>query len=216
MAKIKKETVDALSRKPILTTDMSKVKSYQDSLYAYNLSQQMKNLYSKGIIRSSDFDESTYKKSLDDFYNKYVRSGVYNEKVLPYAVKKNGSYTYDWINYTDNNKSGILKVNKPIQPYVYGFERQELNPISPIGLKKTDFESEELSPIELKNKKVSLKEPEHWLDITEPNGKGTQRMYFDSKEEKEAFMKENPMLRIGQNSVAKIRPETLEYLKNKK
>lgn len=220
MAKIKKETVETLKRNPIYTTDMSKVKSYQDSLYAYDLNQKHKDLSDKkakyllGKIKLSEDDERIFLKSVNDFKNKYMDSGgVYDKKVKPYYVKdKKGDEVYDWIYYDNDQKLGIPRVNKPVQPYVYGFEKQELNPI----LKKTDFESEELSPIELKNKKISLKEPEHFLDISNPNGKGTQRIYFDTREELEDYQKENSMLKTGSFSRAKIDPKVLEVLKKKK
>ena len=161
MAKIKKETVDALSRKPILTTDMSKVKSYQDSLYAYNLDKQFEDVLRNVVKNSSNVNERKNDKLLNNFENKYFNSGIWGKKVVPYFVKdKNGNEIDDLRIDLGNLSLGSRLVNKPVQPYVYGFEKQELNPISPIGLKKTDFESEELSPIELspielKNKKVS-------------------------------------------------------------
>ena len=61
-----------------------------------------------------------------------------------------------------------------------------------------------------------MKEPEHFLDISEPDGKGTQRIYFDTRKQLEAFQKESPMLKTGSFSRAKIKPEVLEILKNKK
>lgn len=222
MAKIKKETVDALSRKPILTTDMSKVKSYQDSLYAYNLDKQFEDVLRNVVKNSSNVNERKNDKLLNNFENKYFNSDIWGKKVVPYFVKdKNGNEIDDLRIDLGNFSLGSRLVNKPVQPYVYGFEKQELNPISPIGLKKTDFESEELSPIELspielKNKKVSLKEPEHFLDISNPDGKGTQRIYFDTREELEEYQKENPMLKTGSFSRAKIDPKVLEVLKNKK
>jgi hypothetical protein len=41
-------------------------------------------------------------------------------------------------------------------------------------------------------------------------------MYFESREELENFQKENPMLKTGSFSRAKIKPEILEILKKKK
>lgn len=217
MAKIKKETVDALSRKPILTTDMSKVKSYQDSLYAYNLDKQFEDVLRNVVKNSSNVNERKNDKLLNDFENKYFDSDIWYKKVVPYFVKdKNGNEIDDLRIDLGNLSLGSRLVNKPVQPYAYDFDKQQMSPISPIGLKKTDFESEELSPIELKNKKVSLKEPEHFLDISNPNGKGTQRIYFESREELEDYQKENPMLKTGSFSRAKIDPKVLEVLKNKK
>jgi hypothetical protein len=230
MAKLKKETIDALSRKPILTTDMSKVKSYQDSLYAYNIGRKMREEF----LKFANKNDITFVQDDDNIYKKPI--GKINKNLKPQSVAR---FWYDgndqraqisgYFGQISQEKENqlqdflskqIAKVapsyDRPIQPYVYGFEKQKLNPISPIASKEIDIENEELKPIELKNKKVSLKEPEHWLDITELNGKGTQRMYFESKEEKETFMKENPMLRIGQNTTAKLKPEILQMLKNKK
>jgi hypothetical protein len=120
-------------------------------------------------------------------------------------------------NYS-NSEFGYNKApryNKPAQPYLLK-EDEIINKVSPIGQKEIEIENEELSPVELKNKKVSVKEPEHFLDISEPDGKGTKRMYFESREELENFQKENPMLKTGSFSRAKIKPEVLEILKKKK
>jgi hypothetical protein len=230
MAKIKKETVDALSRKPILTTDMSKVKSYQDSLYAYNIGRKM----DEEFLKFANKNDIRFVQDNDNIYKKPI--GEINKNLKPKSVgrfwyegndkRAQASGSFGQISQEKENQlqdflnKQIAKVapyyDRPIQPYVYGFEKQELNPISPIGLKKTDFESEELSPIELKNKKISLKEPEHFLDISNPNGKGTQRIYFDTREELEDYQKENSMLKTGSFSRAKIDPKVLEVLKKKK
>jgi len=204
MAKIKKETIESLKHNPIYTTDIKKVKAYQDSLNAYNIHK-----------KSDETISDAYKKNMD--YNDIL-------KLIENTNKKEKSID----KYYEKTKEGLTKynpmgwdyfsaiVNKPVQPYIYGSEKVEMNPIQSIKPNEIEIENQELSPVELKNKKVSVKEPEHFLDIAEPDGKGTKRMYFESREELENFQKENPMLKTGSFSRAKIKPEILEILINKK
>jgi hypothetical protein len=175
------------------------------------------------------FDEINKKLAPKDIYTFLWKGAKYErgKKIkIGGAVDKNDNEVnedltkklYSFTSNYANSEFGYNKApryNKPVQPYLLK-EDEIIDKISPIEQKEIEIENQELSPVELKNKKVNVKEPEHWLDVTEPNGKGTQRMYFESKEEKETFMKENPMLRIGQNTTAKIKPEILQMLKNKK
>ena len=57
-------------------------------------------------------------------------------------------------------------------------------------------------PIELEDKK-------RWLDIAEQRSKKAQSKYFELDKEREMLIKENPLLKIGQNAVDKIKPENL-------
>jgi hypothetical protein len=101
-------------------------------------------------------------------------------------------------------------------PQSYSTNQEELKTIASKKLENESIEKNSIHPIELKNKKVNVNEPENFLDISEPDGKGTKRMYFDTREELEKFQKENPMLKTGSFSRAKIKPEVLEILKKKK
>ena len=203
MAKLKKETVESIKRNPIYTTDMKKVKAYQDSLNAYNFHKKSDEDVLNAFRKNMNYDDIL----------KLIENKQNEEKSIDkYMVREDGFLKYKPLGY--NYYSRI--VNKPVQPYIYGLEKIEMNPIKSIEPNEIELENQELSPVQLKTKKVSVKEPEHFLDISEPNGKATKRMYFESREELENFQKENPMLKTGSFSRAKIKPEVLEILKKKK
>lgn len=224
MAKLKKETVETLKRNPIYTTDFDKVKSYSDSLNAYNIGEEIyKNYLNYANKNNLKFDEwINYNKPVSQVNENLIPKNVYGfwQNQYKRMADKNWGQTSEKTTEEARNfqKEQIAlqapRYKKPVQPYI--LEAQDLESIpSKEGFSNVDdFGIEEMYKVPIK--KTTLKEPEHFLDVSEPNGKGTQRIYFDTKEEKEVFMRENPMLRIGQNSVAKIKPETLEYLKNKK
>jgi hypothetical protein len=230
MAKIKKETVESIKRSPIYTTDMKKVKSYQDSLSAFNTGQKMwddfLNFANKNDITFVGDDRAAkpvdkINKNLIPIGSGYFYYGKENNGRASDSREVNKEVSQE----TENKLQSFLNsqlakyvpsYKKPIQPYLFGIDKQLINPITPIGQKEINIEEENISPVELKNKKVSVEEPEHFLDISEPDGKGTKRMYFESREELENFQKENPMLKTGSFSRAMIDPRILEILKKKK
>lgn len=211
--KLKNENNNELTRKTLITKDKAKVKAYADSLDAYNKTKDIENpkYYEKGSEPSwytwkgndRDILNKFMKKNNIDLNYEYYRTNKFPGKVQPIEVGDFG----------EGMAYPIYK--KPVQPYQL-LEDEIINPISSIDSKEINIEEEGVNPVEFKNKKVSVKEPEHFLDISEPNGKGTKRMYFDTREELENFQKENPMLKTGSFSRAKIKPEVLEILKKKK
>jgi hypothetical protein len=246
MARLKEKTIQVLQNKPIYTNDFNKIRKYQDSLDAYNSAIDMENALIEWNKNKTTLNKNKYLKAKDNNYNHFLSeydskfydelkkrgynyinspsslqtSYFYPDLETPYDSRKgkgigdNSTASYILAASGSNAGDALFPFQKPVQPYIR--TKEEINPISPIAKKEIDIEEEGIKPVELKNKKVSVEEPEHWLDITEPNGKESKRMYFESKEEKESFLKDNPMLRIGQNTVAKIKTETLEYLKKKK
>jgi hypothetical protein len=164
-----------------------------------------KDMKKNGFITSKeDFDLIKYYKSLgftDDNIMYHNSPDVVHPKIN--AI---GSY-YDGL-----AMSPIYK--KPVQPYM--LPKDELNKIQSKGVVENDeIEGPEL--VSLKNEKINVKEPsEHFLDISDPDGKETKRMYFDTRKQLEDFQKENPMLKTGSFSRAMIDPRILEILKKKK
>lgn len=208
MAKLKKETIDALSRNPIYTKDIDKVKAYQDSLYAYNANKKLKEHYAN-LVKNLDFSGEGEK-----------LGGEFLVKQQPfskYFVRGKDGY---WIGEHNNRGQkgawfNTYVVNKPIQPYI--LSKDELSEIPSKGIVSENEEVKLPEIYKAKNQKVNLEEPsEHFLDVSEPNGEGTQRIYFDTRKQLEDFQKENPMLKTGSFSRAKINPKVLEVLKNKK
>lgn len=298
MAKLKKETVETLKRNPIYTTDLNKIKSYQDSLNLYKAMQMQDKLMGSSTwdeVRAERLKGKPYKTTtwnvedenglpLKDLRGNYIynKVGPYKEitriakgkdigKDVPqhpewweynklkekraegddYKSEKhmkdgwlvsqedlNLIKYYKSLGFTDNEimyhsspdvvnpkiksigtyydgnaLSPIYK--KPIQPYMLA--KDELNKIPSKGVVSENEEVELPELYKTKNQKVNVKEPsEHFLDISEPDGKGTQRVYFDTRKQLEAFQKESPMLKTGSFSRAKLKPEILQMLKNKK
>ena len=76
------------------------------------------------------------------------------------------------------------------------------------------------------NKTKAEYTPEHYIDIVDINGKNPQRIPFESLEDKASYLKQNPLLKLGQWTYAdskrrgdtkpKLKTETLAVLKNKK
>lgn len=165
-----------------------------------------KDMYDNGFVRSkSDFDLIKYYKSLGFTDNEIMYHS--SPDVVHPKIKSIGTY------YDGNALSPIYK--NPIQPYM--LPKDELNKIPSKGIFSEDEEIELPEVYKTNNQKVNVKEPsEHFLDISEPDGKGTRRIYFDTRKKLEAFQKENPMLKTGSFSRAKIKPEVLEILKKKK
>jgi len=238
--KLKNENNNELTRKTLITKDKAKVKAYADSLDAYNKGEKIYNNFlnysDKNNLMLSKYNNSWTDNDGVTYNNEYLPVEEINKKLIPkdaydfkgqivdgfyIPIDKKGKITSkktadeleDFFNKQYYSKA--YRYKKPIQPYEYQKE-DIINPIKSIGQKEINIEEERVNPIELKNKKVSVKEPEHFLDISEPNGKGTKRMYFDTREELENFQKENPMLKTGSFSRAKIKPEVLEILKKKK
>ena len=89
---------------------------------------------------------------------------------------------------------------EPVQPYM--LLRDDLNNIQSKGVGSEGEFIELPKRFKTTNQKVSLKEPEHFLDVSKPDGSGIQRIYFNSKKELEDFDKENAMLRTGSFSRA--------------
>ena len=179
MENIEKETIDALSCKPILTTDMGIVKAYQDSLFAYDAYKKLKEHY-VNLVKDLDFDEG--RELEKEFLNKQQVFNKYFKK------DEDGQYI------SESNNIGqkgawfhTYVVYKPVQPYLYDFEKQQMDRVL---------------PIELEDKK-------RWLDIAEQRSKKAQSKYFELEKEREMLIKENPLLKIGQNAVDKIKPENL-------
>ena len=165
-----------------------------------------KDMYDNGAFTfKEDFDLIKYYKSLgftDENIMYHSSADVVHPKIKPI-----GTY------FDGDALSPIYK--KPIQPYM--LPKDELNKITSKGIVSEDEEVELPELYKTKNQKVNVKEPsEHFLDISEPDGKGTQRIYFDTRKQLDAFQKESPMLKTGSFSRAKIKPEVLEILKKKK
>jgi hypothetical protein len=246
MAKLKKETVETLKRNPIYTTDFNKIKSYQDSLNAYSKGEEIYNKFFQfanknnlplnkinNFIRENDFGGYGYAYLPIDKINKNIPpKELYSFDRLIDLNFKNDLVALDKnkkrVSQQVNNKLDSLlnsyrflpygellpRYEQPIQPYM--LPKDELNKIQSKGVVENDeIEGPEL--VSLKNEKINVKEPsEHFLDISEPNGKETKRMYFDTRKQLEDFQKENPMLKTGSFSRAMIDPRILEILKKKK
>jgi len=243
MAKLKKETVESIKRNPINTKDKGKVKAYADSLDAYNKGEKIYNEFLQFANKNNLAFNKANDIFIDDgnnYVNEYYPIDKINKKLSPKekysfvwrrsddnfdkAIDKNNNYVNEGIgnklhsfleNYSFLPLYHAPRYKKPVQPYLLK-EDEIVNPIKSIGQKEINIEEEGVNPVQLKNKKVSAEEPEHFLDISEPDGKGTKRMYFETREELENFQKENPMLKTGSFSRAKIKPEVLEILKKKK
>jgi hypothetical protein len=246
MARLKEKTIQVLQNKPIYTNDFNKIRKYQDSLDAYNSAIDMENALIEWNKNKTTSNKNKYLKAKDNNYNHFVseydskfydelkKSGYnyinspthlqtsyfYPDLKTPYDSRKGkgigDSSTASYILAASGSNAGdaLFPFQKPVQPYIR--TKEEIKPISPIEQKEIDIEEEGIKPVELKNKKVSVEEPEHFLDISDPSGKGTKRMYFESREELENFQKENPMLKTGSFSRAMIDPRILEILKKKK
>jgi hypothetical protein len=175
--------------------------------------------YNNEYLPVKEINKKLMPKDAYDFTGQII-NGVYIpiDKKGKITSKKTADELEDFFKKQYNSKfqwyyhSKAYRYKKPIQPYEYQKE-DIINPIKSIGQKEIDVQEEGVNPVQLKNKKVSAEEPEHFLDISEPDGKGTKRMYFESRKELENFQKENPMLKTGSFSRAKVKPEVLEILK---